>query len=98
KIMTIKARAENPRPIENLTGLERSTLRRPRNVQNAAITGASKIMNSELTDWNQVAGISQPPRFLSVKSAAKRFRAVGVCSKADQNIAAKTNSTAITRI
>ena len=54
------------------------------------------MIRSGLTDWNQVAGIWNPPTVRSVKSRAKRLSAVGACSNADQKIAAKTNSTTIT--
>ncbi len=53
-------------------------------------------MNAEFTDWNHVAGTSNPAICRSVKSRAKRLSDVGACSNADQKIAAKTNRTAIT--
>ncbi len=51
----------NPNPNANFVGLEMSILRAASHVQTAANTGAKMMMNSEFTDWNQVAGTSKLP-------------------------------------
>ena len=62
----------------------------------AAKTGASSTTKKVLTDWNQVAGISKPPTWRSVKSRANRLSDVGAYSNAAQKIAANMKSTKIT--
>src|SRR6202008_3880352 len=92
KIIIRKPTPARKRPSENLAGLERSFPRRPMATQSAAKTGASRMMEAELMDWNQVAGTSKEPIWRWVKSLAKRLSEVGACSKALQKIAANTNS------
>ena len=79
-----------------MAGLENSRPRFAIVTQSAAKTGARVMTKKEFTDCSQRIGISQPKRLRSVKSAANRLSDVGACSKADQKIVAKTNSTRMT--
>jgi hypothetical protein len=72
------------------TGMLGFRLRRPSADQIAAKTGASRMISSGPTDWNQVAGISHEPIRRSVISAAKRLRLLPACSNASQKTALKT--------
>src|SRR5687768_14152762 len=95
--MMAKPTPFSARPSANFEGLERSPPGRRESASHvAAATGANRITNAELIDWNQVVGTSKPPICRSVKSRAKRLSDVGACSNADQNTAAATKSTAIT--
>ena len=54
------------------------------------------MTNAELIDLEPVGWHLEAAERALVKSRAKRLSDVGACSKADQKIAAKTNSTKIT--
>ena len=95
-IISPKPIAVKSRPRENFAGLERSIPRRASDVQIQPNTGASAMMKSELIDWNQVAGTSQPPTLRLVKSRANRLSDVGACSNAAQKMAAKMKRTKMT--
>ncbi|MNP78371.1 hypothetical protein D3C76_1759660 [compost metagenome] len=60
-IIRPKPAAANRIPITNLVILLRRTLLRARAGHAQLNTGASRIMNRALMDWNHTAGISKSP-------------------------------------
>jgi hypothetical protein len=63
-----------------------------------AKNGAKMKMKSELSDWNQLAGITKfnAGKVRSVYRSAKRFKEEPACSKPEKNRAQPANSTTIT--
>ena len=59
--------------------------------QSAANTGASRMMNSGCTDWNQLDGKLQPKSEVRVTRSANRLRLDPACSNPAQNRLANTN-------
>ena len=57
-----KARPLNSRPRPNLRGMDGLTFRAANLTQTQAMTGASTMMATELTLWNQAVGKMKPPR------------------------------------
>ena len=56
-------------------------------------TGARATMKKALSDWNQLAGISQLKNVRSVRRSANRLSEEPACSNPDQNRAAPTKNT-----
>src|SRR2546421_12042766 len=79
------------RPNENFVGLDGS--RRPSRTHIHANTGASAMMKSELTDWYQLLGKSQPRIELRVLRSARRLSVDPACSNSDQKSAAAMKHT-----
>ncbi|SQA99614.1 Uncharacterised protein [Cedecea neteri] len=65
-IITAKPAAANRMPITNFVMLLGFKLRLASDGQNQLNTGASRIINSALIDWNQMVGISKLPIWRSV--------------------------------
>ena len=61
-----------------------------------ANTGAKMMMNSALSDWNQLLGKSQPNATLRVMRSANRFSVEPACSNTDQKSAAHRKKTPMT--
>src|SRR5687767_10412301 len=82
----------NPKPI--FAGID--GLREPIQSHSALNNGASRMMNTPLTDCSQLAGISHPLTMRSVSRSANRVIDEPACSKPDQKHAAARKHTAIT--
>src|SRR5687767_3234044 len=85
-------RKMRPKPI--FAGID--GLREPSHSHNALNNGASRMMNTPLTDCSQLAGISQPLTMRSVSRSANRVIDDPACSNPDQKHAAARKQTAIT--
>ena len=89
---TAQPARERSKPI--LAGID--GFRWPSPSHTALNIGASRMMNIEFTDCNQLAGISHPPIMRLVSLSANRFIDEPACSKPDQKQAAARKQTAIT--
>src|SRR5678815_2314574 len=78
--------ARKNRPRANLLGVDGSRL--PSLSHSHANAGASRMIQSELTDWNHASGKVIPRNECLVLSLANSVSVEPACSNADQNTAA----------
>src|ERR1043165_6839723 len=84
-ISSRNARPLKIRPRPNLRGIDGSALRRPIQTQANAINGASRMIASELTDWNHAFGKVQSPNSRLTILSARKVNELPACSKNIQN-------------
>src|SRR5690606_12922173 len=82
-ISSRKARPLKMMPRPNLRGID--GLAEPSLTQIQAITGASVMIASEFTDWNQPTGKIQPPKSRLTMFCARKLNELPACSKNIQN-------------
>src|SRR5262245_13456946 len=92
-IRTAKDSPANSNPRENFAGAGGSACLRPRDSHNKANTGARATTKIGCTNWNQLAGNSQPKMMRLVFRSANRFSEDPACSNDPQKIADATNNT-----
>jgi hypothetical protein len=82
-ISSRNARPLKMMPMPNLRGID--GLRRPILIHVHATTGASVMIASEFTDWNQPTGKIQPNISRSTILSARKLNELPACSKKHQN-------------